>query len=68
MLIFLILAGFQWYDQKTRKENQIEYAKNQVIKAKEDSLRLIAENLEAQKLEEKLQQEHPEKVGEMYEE
>lgn len=57
VLIFLILAGFQWYDQKTRKENQIEYAKNQVIKAKEDSLRLIAENLEAQKLEEKLQQE-----------
>lgn len=57
VLIFLILAGFQWYDHKTRKENQIEYAKNQIVQAKEDSLRMVAEAIEAEKNAVKLQAE-----------
>ena len=57
LLISLILLGFSWYNQTVQEKNIIENAKNLAVKAKEDSLRIIAEQAEAVKLQTKLEQE-----------
>ena len=57
LLISLILLGFSWYNQTVQEKNIIENAKNLAVKAKEDSLRIIAEQSEAAKLQTKLEQE-----------
>ena len=57
LLISLILLGFSWYNQTVQEKNIIENAKNLTVKAKEDSLRIIAEQAEAEKLQTKLEQE-----------
>lgn len=57
LLISLILLGFSWYNQTVQEKNIIENAKNLAVKAKEDSLRIIAEQAEAAKLQTKLEQE-----------
>ncbi len=55
VLIFLIIAGFSYYENENRKKYAEQNAKNMAIKRTEDSIRLVKEAEEAIKLQSELE-------------